>query len=73
MPIVPEFFAEEIAEVHFMGANTMLTFARSPRGGLMFKPVANGIFPTGSIPGILRQLASFAIEHRLPVPGHIAL
>lgn len=69
-----EFFAEAIEVPQFMGVNSAIVFYRNVRilGVPQKKMSGTAIIPTGSVSLILRQLAAFAVEHRLPVPDHIA-
>ena len=67
----PEYFVEGIASIQFMGVNTRYVLYKTAidgRGQPYRQVVFSAIAPTGALPTVLRQLVSFAIEHRLPVP-----
>lgn len=71
----PEYFIEGIASIQFMGVNTRYVLYRTAldgKGQPFRQVVFSAIVPTGALATVLRQLVSFAIEHRLPVPFHDA-
>ena len=71
----PEFFAEGLAAIQFLGVNTRYVMYRNlivPARSKCRQTVFSAVLPTGALPMILRQLAAFAMEHRLRVPDHIA-
>lgn len=69
----PEFFIDGVANIQFLGANTRYVLYRNAvddREAAFRQVVFTAVVPTGALPTMLRQMFSFAIEHRLPVPIH---
>lgn len=67
----PEFFIDGLASIQFMGVNTRYVLFKNvhdAKGTITKKVEFTVVMPTGSLCGVLRQLAAFAIQHRLRGP-----
>lgn len=66
-----EFFIDGIASIQFLGVNTRYVLFKNVHdatGALTKKVEFTVVMPTGGLCGVIRQLAAFALDHRIRVP-----
>lgn len=64
----PEFYIDGIASIQFLGVNTRYVLFKNvhdAKGAPSRKVEFTVVMPTGGLCGVMRQLAAFALEHRL--------